>query len=502
MKVEMKQIVKDFGPVRAVDHVDFSTLDGEIHGLLGENGAGKSTLMNILSGTLKPSSGEIYLDGVLVTDLTPRKSSAMGLRFIHQELNLCNDLTVYENMFLGEEYKTNVFFLDKKRMIDRCAEVLARMKVEISPLDVVENLDTSQKQLVEIAKALLFESKFIIMDEPTTALNNRQIEQLFEIMRTLKSEGVTFVYISHKMPELFEICDRYTVMRDGKYIQSGYFKDINEREATELLVGRNIADTNLKESYPCSIQDQVMLETRNLSGETFSNISFSVKAGEVVSVTGLFGSGSGELAEVLFGARDATNGKISTHAAGEILRPSIGHCMDASIAMVPRNRKERGILGDLSILDNLSMAYFIAKQKNPLICSKDVENRYEENKKALNIKASNPKLPITSLSGGNQQKVILGRWLELGSDVYLLDHPTQGIDVGAKYEIYKLILDMAAQGKAIVVFSEEYPEIAQISDRCLVMYKGTMIADMQRSELDELTMMGYATGAMKEEAHA
>lgn len=493
MLLEMKNISKDFGAVKALADVSFSVEPGQIHGLLGENGAGKTTLMNVLAGAFLPTRGEIIIDGRPVTGMTPHKSMSLGIRFIHQELNLCNDLTVYENMYLGEEISRNGW-TDKMAMAKKAQEVLDGMRVSISATATVDHLEAAQKQLVEIAKALLFKSELIIMDEPTTALNNDEIENLFEIMRGLREQGVSFVYISHKMPELFAICDRYTVLRDGVFIESGSFSDIDEHRATELLIGKAFVDANLKDDNISFISPDVLLSVKNLSGNTFEDVNLQLHRGEVIAITGLQGAGSAELATALFGATPST-GEFTVGGGEPQHRMSIRGAMRRKIAMVPCNRKERGILPDLSIRDNNSVASLVIRGGSPFFSAKEELARYEKNRQKLEIKADNPRDPITSLSGGNQQKVIVGRWLETGADVYIMDNPTQGIDVGAKYQIYKLIVELAREGKGIIVFSTEFPEIWHIADRCLVMYKGHIHGDLPRSELTEVAVMAHSTGS-------
>ena len=367
------------------------------------------------------------------------------------------------------------------------------MHANIDATALVDDLETAQKQLVEIARALLFQSELIIMDEPTTALNNQEIENLFTIMRELKAKGVSFVYISHKMPELFAICDRYTVLRDGVFIQSGNFKDINEHKATELLIGKTFSDKNIKEGQPSLVGDEVILSVKDLSAQLFKNVSFNLHKSEIIVITGLQGSGIGELAMALFGAGQVTGGTIATRR-GELHPNSIKQVMKSGIGMIPRNRKERGILPDLSIRDNNSMAYFTTKHKKLFFSNKEESGRFERNRKKMDIKVESENNPITSLSGGNQQKVIIGKWLEIDADVYLMDNPTQGIDVGAKYTIYQLINEMAKQGKSIIVFSNEYPEIHQLADRCIVMYKGRIRSILDRDQLSEVKVMEYSTG--------
>lgn len=497
MILEMKNISKSFGPVQALKDVSFDVQHGEIHGLLGENGAGKTTLMNVLAGTFPPDSGTILIDGAEVVGMTPRKANEKKIRFIHQELNLCNDLTVFQNMFLGEEYSKDFWKIDRKRELKHAQEVLDSMNSGISAAYLVADLDTAQKQMVEIARALLFSSELIIMDEPTTALNNREIEKLFTIMETLKKEGVSFIYISHKMPELFRICDRYTVLRDGDFIQSGFFRDINEHQATELLVGKRFVQAHIKEGLPSSITDKVVLRAKNLQGKTFKNVSFDLHAGEIVIFTGLQGSGTDELATSLFGASSLSGGTVET-SSGPLDMRDIKHVMKSGIGMIPRNRKERGILPDLSIRNNNSLAYLVSKHKAFFVSGKEEKARFEKSRIRMDIKVSNDLNPITSLSGGNQQKVILSRWLEIDADVYIMDNPTQGIDVGAKFAIYKLVVELASQGKAVLFFTSEYPEIQQLADRCFVLYKGEVTSELIRDEISEVAIMEYSTGTHRE----
>ena len=492
----MEQIVVDFGPVRAVDHVDITVHSGEIVGLLGENGAGKSTLMNVLAGTFAPTEGTIYLDDQPVRMTGALQAMKYGIRFIHQELNLCNDLTVFENMYLAQEIRKNGVLLNKKEMARRCAEVFKRMNIDIDPWTKVEDLQIAEKQLVEIARSLLFECNLIIMDEPTTALSNREIEDLFGIMRALKAEGVGFIYISHKMPEIFEICDSYYVLRDGKRVGDGRIAETTEKAITELMIGRSLADDEFK-NKPSYAGPEVVLKVDNLSGPSFENISFELHRGEILAFTGLQSSGRDQLADALFGVEVCEGG---LELGGKPLTGRIPARMKSGLAMVPRNRKERGIHNDLSILDNNSMGFFNTRMRSLLISNAEERKRYQRQKEALKIKADNPKDVITSLSGGNQQKVILGRWLETGADVLIFDNPTQGIDVGTKFEIYHLLIGLAQQGKAILIFSSEFPEIMKVADRCFIMYQGRLNRIMERSEMNEEDMMYYSTGANFEAA--
>jgi ribose transport system ATP-binding protein len=494
MNLEMKNISKTFGAVIALRDVSLNVGPGEIHGLLGENGAGKTTLMNVLAGTFPQDSGEVIINGNIVHGMNPKKAGEMGIRFIHQELSLCNDLRVYQNMFLGAEYVQGGL-VRKKAEISRAQEVLDYMKSGINAETPVGDLETAKKQLVEIARALLFKSELIIMDEPTTALNTREIENLFVIMNRLKNEGVSFIYISHKLPEVFTICGNYTVLRDGAFIRTGAIKDINEHEATELLIGKTFVAANLKEDS--FVSPETVLKVDKLSGRTFNDISLELHRGEVVVITGLQGSGTDELATALFGASPVTGGGVSTTKSSLDLH-SINRVMRSGVAMIPRNRKERGIVPHLSIRQNNSLAYYTVKHKGFFISQKQEHERFMAHRSKLDIKTANDTDPITSLSGGNQQKVILSKWLEIGADVYIMDNPTQGIDVGSKFSIYKLVNDMAKEGKAVLLFSTEFPEIQQVADRCIVMYKGKINTILPREDITEVKIMAYSTGAQTE----
>lgn len=496
MHLEMKNIVMEFGPVRAVNNVDLTVRPGEIVGLLGENGAGKSTLMNVLAGVYAPVSGSILINGKEVTMKSVRTANQHGIRFIHQELNLCKDLRVYENMFLGCEITKVIGLVDKASMVEKCNEVFRRMKVEIDADAVVGDLSAAEKQIIEIGKALLFECELIIMDEPSTALANAEIDNLFEIMRQLKKEGVSFIYISHKMPELFEICDVYFILCDGKLIANGDFKYIDEERVTELMIGHNLQSSEF-DHHIYHATDEVLLSVKSVSSGILTDISFDLHRGEILAVTGLQGSGRDILADILFGLAPfkgevLVGGKKLTNRAGD---HSVREYMKNRIAMVPRMRPERGIHNDLSVLDNLSMGYLNACAKSPFIRAKRETERFARQQKSMSIKVGNAALPITSLSGGNQQKVILGKWLETDADILLLDNPTQGIDVGTKFEIYHLILELAKAGKAIIVFSAEYPEIYKVADSCMVLYKGRCSAHLDRENLTEKNVMYYSTGA-------
>lgn len=487
----MRNICKSFNGIPVLKQVELTIEKGEVHALLGENGAGKSTLMNILAGVFPADSGEMEFDEKKIKKMTIQQSEKMGIAFVHQELNLFNDLKVYENIFLMKEYKRKAGALDKKRMIRETQQLFTELGVEINPEEKVENLKTSQKQLLEISKALFFKAKLLILDEPTTSLNNDEVEHLFQIIRNLKDKGTSFIFISHKMPEIFQIADRYTVLRNGEFVQAGKISEITQEEMTDLMVGEKLSH---QEIYQAREPGENILELDHLSGYGFSDVNFTVKKGSIVGLTGLQGSGSSELLQGLFGAVPVTGGTLKLHGKDCKIR-SIQGAMKAGIAMLASNRKENSVIPDMSILENMYLSEQVLSARHPFISIGKERKRYERYKEMLFVKAEDPDDPITSLSGGNQQKVFLARWLNTEADILLLDNPTQGIDVGAKAEIYKLILKLADTGKTILINTLEIPELAKVADYCAVFYEGTVIKVLKHEEIDEKTVMLYSTNA-------
>lgn len=487
----MRNICKSFNGIPVLKQVELTIEKGEVHALLGENGAGKSTLMNILAGVFPADSGEMEFDEKKIKKMTIQQSEKMGIAFVHQELNLFNDLKVYENIFLMKEYKRKAGALDKKRMIRETQQLFTELGVEINPEEKVENLKTSQKQLLEISKALFFKAKLLILDEPTTSLNNDEVEHLFQIIRNLKDKGTSFIFISHKMPEIFQIADRYTVLRNGEFVQAGKISEITQEEMTDLMVGEKLSH---QEIYQAREPGENILELDHLSGYGFSDVNFTVKKGSIVGLTGLQGSGSSELLQGLFGAVPVTGGTLKLHGKDCKIR-SIQGAMKAGIAMLASNRKENSVIPDMSILENMYLSEQVLSARHPFISIGKERKRYERYKEMLSVKAEDPDDPITSLSGGNQQKVFLARWLNTEADILLLDNPTQGIDVGAKAEIYKLILKLSDTGKTILINTLEIPELAKVADYCAVFYEGTVIKVLKHEEIDEKTVMLYSTNA-------
>jgi ribose transport system ATP-binding protein len=493
----MKNICKTFFGVQVLENVDFEVEEGEVHALLGENGAGKSTLMNILGGVYTKDSGTVEVNGVRLENISVSESGKTGIAFVHQELNLFNDLLVFENLFLGKEILYRTRTLNKKAMIARASLLFDDLGVSINPRALVANLETSQKQLLEIAKALDANAKLIILDEPTTALNTSEIEHLFSIVRRLKEKGISFIFISHKMPEIFTIADRYTVLRNGRFIKSGRIADTNPKEVTTSMVGREVSD---REIYEKRKPGDVILELENCSGEGFRGISFKVRRGEIIALTGLAGSGASNLMQAMFGVVPFYSGKLTISGKESFSintrTYNIHTAMKtARIGMAPSNRKENSILPFMQLLENEYISEHTLSAFRFHIFKKKEIAKYNSYKQLLNIKANTWKNPITSLSGGNQQKVILARLLNTNADIFLLDNPTQGIDVGAKSEVYKLILQLSMQGKTILVNTLEIPEIEKVADQCVVFYHGRVHAILDRNSIDETTVMLYATGA-------
>lgn len=493
--ISMKNIEKYFNQVHVLKNVELHIKHGEIHALLGENGAGKSTLMNILGGVLQPEEGSIVIDGKEVKMTDSRVSQDHGISFIHQELNIIADLTVYENMFLGSELRNKWGFLDVEKMCKQTTDILSELDVYIDPKEYVRNLDTSYKQLIEISKALLRNSSIIIMDEPTTSLAEHEVERLFIMMEKLKKSGVSFIYISHKLKEIEAICDRYTVLRDGEVVGSGDMNDITIEGITKLMVGTSVSEEHFNKSYSFGSK---LLEVKNLTiPGLFNNINFRVHQGEILGFTGLAGDGRTEVFESLFGYRKNYTGKIEINQK-EVRIDHPKKALRAGLGLVPKDRKENAIIKDLSILHNMSISSIGHFEKYGFIQSRNEEKRFYYYKDMLNIKVQDPQATIDQLSGGNQQKVVIAKWLEVNADVIIFDNPTQGIDIGAKREIYHHIVRLAEQGKGIIILSSEAPEILKICHNINVMYQGEITARFKRDYTNEDEIMSYATGSKRE----
>ena len=490
--LEMNHISKSFGGSKALSDVHFEMEEGEVHALLGENGAGKSTLMNILTGVLPADSGKIVFMGKEYTSPTIKEMEKAGIAFVHQELNVINDLSVADNIFLRKEIKNKFGLINEKEQIKKTRELFESLGVDMNPSEMVSNLKTSEKQLLEICKALYSDARLLILDEPTTALSNDEIEHLFSILRRLKKAGKSFVFISHKMPEIFSIADRYTVFRNGQYISSGRIADVDAQKLTSDMVGVNYVDADYYE--PRELGEEI-LRLHNYSGHGFNKINLSVRRGEVLAFTGLAGSGASELMQTMFGVLPNEGGYIEVN--GTKITGKIGKFMKSKVSMLPANRKENSVIPDLSILENFYTSEHVLSKKKQFINEKTELEKYQIQKEKLKIKAENSSLGIASLSGGNQQKVFLARWLNTGAEVLLFDNPTQGVDVGAKSEIYRLILEFAKQGQTVIINTLEIPEVQKVADRCVVFYEGEIAAILDHKDVTEQVVMAYSTGAKR-----
>ena len=495
MNLLMTNIDKSFGSNRVLHGVEFALKGGEICALLGENGAGKSTLMNILGGVLPADGGSIFLDGREVRFATPVDSLDAGIGFIHQELNLVNDLTIYENLFLTRLTRKGLF-LDVDTMREKTKELFDRMHLDLDPDTMVRDLDASYKQIVEICRALLQDASIIIMDEPTTSLTEPEIQRVFAMMRTLKQQGVGIIFISHKLNEVMDICDRYTVLRDGHMVAQGAVKDTDQRQLAAHMVGHEVRTDSLQREQKYGRE---VLRLEHFSdGTHFHDISLSVRSGEVLGVTGLLGDGRSELFQSVFGAMGRKY-EGSIYLEGKPVRITNTHqALTAGIAYLPRNRKENAILKDMSILDNGSLVCLPRIKKNLFIDEKRQKELFGVQRESLQIKMGELTDLITSLSGGNQQKVVLAKWLMADPKVLILDNPTQGVDVGAKEEIYTIIHRLAGEGVAVVVLSSEAQEIIRLCDRSLVLFHGRNIGVVEGADMNESNIMYLATGGSEE----
>ena len=489
--LNMSGIYKAFSGVSVLSGVELHVNVGEIHALLGENGAGKSTLMNILSGSYTADAGTVTFDGADITGSSIKQIEDAGIAFVHQELNLFNDLLAYENIFLGAEETTPWGSLKKRDMANKAAELFERLGVDIDPYALVDDLKPSEKQLLEISRALFRNAKLLILDEPTASLNTDEVEHMFQIVRGLRDKGTSFIFISHKMPEIFDLCDTYTVLRNGKFIANGNIADTTPREVTNLLVGAALSD---RDAYEPRELGEEMLRVEHFSGEGFADVTFTARRGQIIGLTGLKGCGSSELMQGLFGIHHPSGGNVEM-CGKKLHGGSIHEAMGAGIAMLPADRKENSVIPDMSLLENMYLSEHVLSARSFAINTKRENECFEKYGKLLNIKANSSADNINSLSGGNQQKVFLARWLNTDAQVLLLDNPTQGIDVGAKSEIYHLILDLARKGKTVIINTLEIPELREVADVCYVLYEGRVVKELAHDEINEQTVMLYSTNS-------
>ena len=496
--IQMSGISKSFSGNQVLNDVSFELANGEIHALMGENGAGKSTLMKILSGIHHKDSGHIHVDGEEQTFKTIKDSERCGIHVIHQELNILPDLSVAENLFLGKELTYGFGIMKRAEMRRQAHDLLCKLGLDIDPKTLAGDLSVGKQQLVEIAKAIASDAKYIVMDEPTAALTDREIQTLFETVRELKIKGISFVYISHRMEEIFAICDRITILRDGQYAGVRDIPKTSFDEIVAMMVGRELGE-RFPERQHC-ISD-IKLNVDNLcANHAFENVSFELRKGEVLVLAGLMGSGRTEVAQTLFGARKASGGSITIDGQAVKIHNPI-QAMQHKIGFVTEDRKTEGLLLDFSIQDNIMLTNF-DKTCRMGITQPASENQFVQKFiDQLAIRTTNAHLPVKSLSGGNQQKVVLAKWLGTEPDILILDEPTRGVDIGAKKEIYTIINQLAEAGVAILMISSELPEVIGMADRVLVMHEGRITGEVHKNNMTQENIMHYATGGDKYVLH-
>ena len=495
--LEMRDVCKSFPGVKALDHAQLKLRPGTVHALMGENGAGKSTLMKCMFGIYKMDEGEIYIDGEKVHINDPLEAWDKGISMVHQELQPIPARTIGENIFLGRyPMKKALGFIpvvDHDKMYEETAKLLKRVRMDFDPKQKLGTLTVSQMQSVEIAKAVAGNCRVLILDEPTSSLTQNEVEALFRIVEDLKKENVAVVYISHKMDEILRISDEVTIMRDGQYIGTWEAKDLTTDFIITKMVGREL--TNLypkRENVPGEVVFEVE-DFTSINPRSFRRVNFNLRKGEILGVAGLVGAQRTELMEGLFGIRSHTSGTIRYQGKElKISRPK--DAIDQGIAMLTEDRRGTGIMGVLSVADNISIASLNKYLDHGFVLNlKKINDLVEENRKKMNIKTPSGKTLIKSLSGGNQQKVLIGRWLANDPDVLILDEPTRGIDVGAKYEIYCIIADLAKQGKSIIMISSEMGELIGMSDRIMVMCDGRVTGIIDGKDANQENIMALAT---------
>ena len=497
--LKMEGITKTFSGVVAVKDMNFTVRKGEIHALIGENGAGKSTLMKVLVGLYKPDKGTIEFDGKPLNTSSINTVLQQGISMIYQELNPINDMTVAENIYCNKE-PGSAFSINYKLMRKNTAELLEYIGIgHINPKEIVGRLSLAEKQLIEIAKAIANKSKLIIMDEPTSSLTEAECKQLFEVVFRLRNEGTSFIFISHKLDEVFAITDHVTVMRDAEYVGDAPTKDLTENDLIRMMIGRELTNIYPKEQLPIG---EVSLEVNGLSCEgVFRDVSFSVRKGEILGFAGLIGSGRTEVMETLWGVRKASSGTIKIDGEEvHIHRPA--DAIQNHLAFLTEDRRGNGLFLESSVLDNVMILawdhicspYFISARKGNNVCKEKVQE--------FSIKTANIAQPVNQLSGGNQQKCLFARWMQSEPEILILDEPTRGIDVGSKHEIYKRITELAKQGKTIIMISSELPEVLGMSDRIVVMHEGTVAGILDRKDADQDIIMKYAAGLITDKEGA
>lgn len=487
--LELRNITKKYPGVMALDDVSIDFIKGEAHALVGENGAGKSTLIKSCTGAVTPNAGSIVIEGEAFNSLTPQISAAHGIGVIYQEFNLVGELSVAENIFLGRAIRRGLI-IDRKAMVREAAVIFEQFNIDINPNELVSNLTVGYQQLVEIAKALSQKARILIMDEPSAPLTSAEAERLYQVIEKLKASGVTIIYISHRMEEIFRLTDRITVLRDGRKMATVKTNETNMDDLVKLMVGRE-----LNETYPkrkACISEEVRLEVQNLSGNGVNDISFRIRKGEVLGFAGLIGAGRTETAELLFGAARKTAGTVRLN--GKEVNPKTPRdAIDSGIALVPEDRKGKGALLDMTVRSNISMAVLERISKFFKVNQPEEQRLSNEYQQSIRIKTPSIEEKIKNLSGGNQQKVIIARWLASNPELVIFDEPTRGIDVGAKSEIYTLVNALVEDGKSVLMISSEMEEVMGMSDRIIVLCDGRISGSLDREDFNQETIMSFAS---------
>ncbi|MHB1336262.1 MAG: sugar ABC transporter ATP-binding protein [Candidatus Humimicrobiaceae bacterium] len=488
--LEMKNISKNFPGVKALDDVSFNLAKGEILGLLGENGAGKSTLIKILSGDYSLEEGEIFVDDDKKVFINPHESLEAGIRVIYQELNTFDALTVAENIFAGELDRNRFGIVRWSKMIKEAKKILTNLGSDINPNEYMENLSVGGKQLIEIAKAIIKKAKILVMDEPTSALSEKDVLVLYKVVRKLKAEGVSIIYITHRIEEIFELTDRVVVLRDSKKVGEVLTKDTTRAELINMIVGRKLSEQYSKKDIK---KGEIIFEVKNINYlDRVKDVSFSVRAGEIVAFFGLLGSGTHTLFSVLFGDKNKSSGEVFVESKKVYIRHPFKAKLN-KIGYIPYDRKEEGVALPLNIKQNITSTNLEEIGKGFMLDRKIEKDHSEKWFKKLNVKAPGLETPVKSLSGGNQQKIVVAKWLERNSKVFLMSEPTRGIDIGSKAEIYQIAEELCSAGAAVLIVSGELPEILSISDRVFVMKDGAIVGEFITKETNQEELMHSAT---------